>query len=378
MLIPEMADVVRVGAIPAVLPPFSLPLVPVDRLPALVSIAGALSIVALGQSVSIAKALAYRSGDHIDVDREFTGQGLSNLIGCFFSSYVSCGSLNRSVPNYIAGARTPMAAVFSAAFLVVLVFASRSLLERLPMPAIAALLVYIACGLIDVHRFERLARVSRAEFLVAIATLVGMLALPFQDAILIGSGLSLAVYLNRTAHPGVRTLLPDPNLPSRTFVPVEELTGPAVECPQLKLLRIEGSVYFGAASYVMRRLQAIRAAACQKHLFVMVKSMNFVDIAGAEVWEHELAARRAMGGDLYFHRPRSAVLKVWARTGFEAQLGADHIFASKATAVSAIYKHLDRDVCAHCGARVFRECEQFSGQTATSGQQPARAIDAQT
>ncbi|MFX7663296.1 sodium-independent anion transporter, partial [Acinetobacter baumannii] len=72
------------------------------------------------------------------------------------------------------------------------------------------------------------------------------------------------------------------------------------ECPQLKLLRMEGSGYFGAAAQVAQRLQDLRSGPeAPRHLLVMAKSMNFIDLAGAQVWEDELAARRAMGGDLY-------------------------------------------------------------------------------
>ena len=94
------------------------------RVPDLIDKALALSIIALGQSVSIAKAMAARSGQRIDTNREFLGQGLSNVVGGFFSCYLSCGSLNRSVPNLEAGARTPLAGVASAGWLLVLVAVS--------------------------------------------------------------------------------------------------------------------------------------------------------------------------------------------------------------------------------------------------------------
>ncbi len=70
-----------------------------------VGLAFALTIVALGRGNSIAKTVALRSGQRIDANREFRGQGLSNIVGGFFSSYVSCGSMNRSMPNLEAGAR---------------------------------------------------------------------------------------------------------------------------------------------------------------------------------------------------------------------------------------------------------------------------------
>jgi anti-anti-sigma regulatory factor len=99
------------------------------------------------------------------------------------------------------------------------------------------------------------------------------------------------------------------------------------ECPQLKLLRMEGEVYFGATQHVADILHALRTQPQpQKHLLVMGKSMNFIDLAGAELWEAELAARRAMGGDLYFHRPRPEVIRMWRKTGFTSVLGPEHQF----------------------------------------------------
>ena len=137
---PQWGAVAVVGSIPPVWPHFKWPGVSLQSLPDLVAIAFALTIVALGQSISIAKAVAERSGQHIDANREFRGQGLSNIVGGFFSSYVSCGSLNRSLPNLEAGAKTPLAAVFASVWLLLLVAVSAPLLALIPMPAIAGLL----------------------------------------------------------------------------------------------------------------------------------------------------------------------------------------------------------------------------------------------
>lgn len=357
MHLSHLSPVILVGAIPSVVPVFALPHAPLSSLGDLVSIAGALAIVALGQTVSVAKALARRSGQRLDVDREFVGQGLSNLVGAFFSCYVSCGSLNRSLPNYIAGARTSFAAVSSAAFLLALAFLTRPLLERIPMPAIGALLLYIAFALIDVGEFVRLARLYRSDFAIAVVTLVCMLVLPFQQAILIGTGLSLVLYLKRTSHPVVHVLVPDLASPGRTFTPIQSVAEPTPECPQLKLVRIEGAVYYGAAGFISQRLHELRSQSRQKHLLLMAKSMNFIDQSGAEVWDHELATRRAQGGGLYFHRPRPSVLATWKANGFIAKLGPTAIFDSKQAAISAIFGKLDRKICATCSARIFLECQ---------------------
>ncbi len=267
----------------------------------------------------------------------------------------ACGSLNRSMPNYEAGARTPMAAVFSALILVVLILLSAPLLAHIPYAAIAGLLLLVAWTLLDVPRWRWLARVDRNEAMIAAATLAATLFIRMEVAIMLGALLSLSAYLYRTSRPAMRIMGFDAKDPARHFIVREGHDSALPECPQLRLLRMEGSVYFGAAAYVDERLAALRQNGAA-HLLVMTKSMNFIDQAGAQVWEDELKRRRAAGGDLYFHRPRPEVLATWRRTGFIERLGQDHIFPDKTTAIASIYQRLDPAVCRACEARCFREC----------------------
>ncbi len=361
-----------VGSIAVPWPKLVLPQVSWAQVPELLGLAFALTIVALGQAISIAKAVAARSGQRIDTNREFRGQGLSNMVGGFFSSYVSCGSMNRSMPNLQAGARTPLAAVFSALLLVALVALSAPLLAQIPMAALAALLLLVAVSLLDAPRWRQLLRLDRTEFGVALATTIATVTIRLEMAILLGTLLSLMSFLYRTSHPAMRTMGFDSTRADRQFVVIDEVAplepaasaaGQALpECPQLKLLRMEGEVYFGATQHVADTLHALRhAPQSQKHLLVMGKSMNFIDLAGAELWEAELNARRAMGGDLYFHRPRPEVIRMWATTGFTRLLGPEHQFPDKRTAIATIFTKLDPEICRSCTARVFWECQSAPG-----------------
>ncbi len=349
-----------VGPIPAIWPHLTLPAFDLRLFPDLVGIAFALTIVALGQSISIAKAVAARSGQHIDGNREFRGQGLSNIVGGLFSSYVSCGSLNRSFPNFDAGARTPLAAVFASLWLLLLAAVSAPLLALIPMPAIAALLLLVSWSLFDIAGWRQLWRFSRQDFAVAAATFVATISIRLEVAILLGTILSLVTYLYRTSKPAIRIMGFDGTGPARPFVVRSDIAEPLPECPQLKMIRMEGEVYFGAVSHVSDLLRDLRAPAnSPKHLLVMSKSMNFIDLAAAEMWRAELVARRSVGGDLYFHRPRAPVLELWQRIGFMAELGTDHIFPAKRIAIATIFDRLDRGICAHCTIRVFEECQSL-------------------
>ena len=347
---------VQMGAIPAVVPPLSLPSFKLETLVQLFGIALALAVIALSQSVSIAKAIAERSGQHIDANREFFGQGVANLLASCSSAYLCCGSLNRSMPNFEIGARTPVAAATSSLILLALVAASASLLERTPMAAIAALLIYVAWTLINIPAIRETLSFSRQEGVCLVATWAAVLVTRMDLAILIGVGLSLVFYLYQSSRPAMRVLVPSGD--ARRFTPLDELASPGPECPQLKLVRMEGSVYFAAARHVLDTLRRYRdESPGQKHLLVMVKSMNVNDQAGERVWRSEYEKRRQMQGKLYFHRPRSRVIDAWRRSGLYQQLVAEgHIYQTKNAALADIVPRLDQDICAGCTARIFLEC----------------------
>ena len=368
-----------IGQMAAPWPHFQWPSISWAQAAELLGLAFALTIVALGQGISIAKTVAQRSGQRIDANREFRGQGLSNIVGGFFSCYVSCGSMNRSIPNLEAGAQTPLASVFSALLLLGLVAVSSGLLALIPMAALAALLMLVALALVDVARWQQLARLSRTDFFVAGATMLATVTIRLETAILLGMILSLMSFLWRTSRPAMRTMGFDSRSGDRQFVVIdsEHIDPPPLpECPQLKLLRMEGEVYFGATQHVADILHALRHEATppfgvQKHLLVMGKSMNFIDLAGAELWEAELSARRAMGGDLYFHRPRPEVIAMWRKTGFTRVLGPEHQFPDKRVAIATIFNKLDKDICQRCTARIFWECQTVPQLASVGGARPS-------
>lgn len=344
------------GPLSGVLPPLSNPLAALDRLPSILGIALALTLISLAQSISIAKAIAQRSGQVLHTNREIRGQGLSNVAGSFFSSYVSCGSFNRSLPNYEAGARTPLAAVFSAGVLLMLVGVAGPLIAGIPLAAIEALLLYVAWQLINVPRIREIARFSRGDAITLGATWLATMTIRIELAILLGMALALGFYLDLSSRPAMRRLVPWG--PSRRFTPIAQIDQPVRECPQLLLLRMEGAVYFAATAHVRDELRGYRERTPgQKHLLVMARSMNFIDQAGDRLWREELATRRAVGGDVHFHRPRTPVLSAWQRSGMTASLGKDNLFETKNEAIAHIIKkRLDPAICASCTARIFDEC----------------------
>ena len=350
-----MAKVATIGALPSAIPGLSLPDFSAGTWRMLAPAALALTLIGLTEAVSSARAVAARSGERIDGNQEFIGQGLANIAGAFTSSYPTSGSFNRTGANFEAGARTPLAAIFSAGFLLLVLLFVSPLAAYLPLATMAALLFLVAWGLIDLALIRATLRASRSETLVLMVTFLATLSLQLEFAVLVGVLCSLLVYLNRTTHPAIHTVAPDPTSPQRRFVPVTAKT--VVECPQLALVRIDGSLFFGAVEHVHAALRRVRAAApARAHLLLIGSGINFVDVAGAELLVREAQAQQDRGGALYLCNLKPAVMGMLERGGYLDRLGRDKVFTTKHAAIEAIYSRLDSAICRSCPARIFVEC----------------------
>ncbi|MCX5871454.1 MAG: SulP family inorganic anion transporter [Deltaproteobacteria bacterium] len=349
-------DIPMVGALPSSLPPLSSPHFTLSTIRDLTPPALAMTLFALTEAVSIARSLAVKTGQDLDGNQEFVGQGLSNMVGSFFSGYVSTGSFNRSGLNFQAGARTPLAAIFAGVLLIVVVLFVAPYASYLPNGAMAGILFLVAWGLIDFHHIKRILKTSRADSAILVVTFLATLFLELEFAIFFGVLLSLMLYLNQTSHPRVLSRVPDPRSPHRAFT-----TDPLLpECPQLKIIRIDGSLFFGAINHVQEQLrQLFRASSEQKNFLLIFAGVNFVDMAGADFIVDLIRKEQEKGERLYLCEIKKPVLEALHQSGNGDILRADNVFELKNEAVAAIFKRLDRDICARCQARIFLECRDL-------------------
>ncbi len=348
-----------VGALPSSLPPLSMPNLSLSAFRELMPAAIAMTLFALTEAVSIARALSVRSGQHVNGNQEFVGQGLSNMVGAFFSAYVATGSFNRSGVNYQAGARTPLASVFAGLLLAAVVVLVAPYATYLPTAAMAGILFLVAWGLIDFHHIHQIIKTSKAETAILAVTLLGAVFVELEMAIFAGVMLSLGLYLNRTSHPAIVPVVPDPAQPRRQLSPDPALP----ECPQARMVRIDGSLFFGAVPHVVERLRAMNPR--QKHLMLMAQGINFIDIAGAEALAQEAERRRKAGGSLMLLNVKSGVAEPLRRGGYIESIGQENIFDSKTQAVASLITRMDPDICRTCKSRIFRECENAAAAPTT-------------
>jgi SulP family sulfate permease len=345
-----------VGEIPAHLPPLSSPDFSFSTIRMLAPEAFAIALLGLIEAVSISRAIATRSGQRIKANQEFIGQGLSNITGSFFSSYAGSGSFTRSGINFEAGARTPISAMFAAVALMVIVLLIAPLTAYLPIAAMGGVILLVAYNLIDFQQIFNTFRVSKSETTTLLTTFFATLFLELEFAIYLGVLLSLVFFLSKTSTPHIPALSMDksPNDPSRKLVNVE--TAPIRQCPQLKILRIDMSVYFGSINHIQDRFARIVEGEQIKHILIVGSGINFIDLAGAEALVGEDRRLKQIGGGLYFVGLKASVYEFAAKTHMVREIGRDHFFDSKVHAIHTLTGRLDKAICDGCSARIFSEC----------------------
>lgn len=186
-----LGNIPTIGTISASLPSITVPTLTYSTLSQLAPAALIISILGLTEAIAISRSLSLKSGQSIDSNQEVVGQGLSNIFGSFLSAYPSSGSFTRSGLNLASGAQTPLAAVFSSMFLMIIILLVTGLISHLPMTAMAGILFLVAWNLIDQDSIKELINGPKHELMVFSATFISTLLVKLEYAIFIGIVISL-------------------------------------------------------------------------------------------------------------------------------------------------------------------------------------------
>lgn len=346
-----------VSEIPAQLPQLSMPSFSLATIRMLAPEAFAVALLGLIEAVSISRSVATKSNQRIDSSQEFVGQGLSNIVGSFFSCYAGSGSFTRSGINYSAGARTPLSAIIAATSLMIIVLLIAPLTAYLPVAAMGGVILLVAYNLIDFHHINQILTFSKTESSILITTFLATLFLELEFAIYLGVLLSLVMFLAKTSTPTIQTLSVDGELdsPKRKFISID--SKPVKQCPQLKVIKVEMSIYFGSINHIQNRIAQIIENERIYHILIVASGVNLIDLTAAEALVGENNRLKQHGGGLYFVGLKSSVYEFAAKSCFVKKIGGHHFFDSKTQAVRSIYKHLDRSICSTCKALVYWECQ---------------------
>jgi SulP family sulfate permease len=352
----DSRGVAVVGSIPRTLPPLSLPEVNwFHRLGDLAPGVLAMAILGLVEAMSIAKSIADQTRQRLNVNREFIGQGLANISAAFFSGYPGSGSFTRSAVNFRSGAKTPMSGIFSALAVSATVLIASPLAEKLPLSALAGVLIVVAHDMVLKKDILRAIRATRGDAAVLVITFLSTLLLHIEFAIYVGVLLSIGLHLAKTSHPTIYSVVPD----AKTGKLVGSTFGET--CCQMDIVQIEGSLFFGSATFVLEELQRrLRNRPHTANLLIRMRQVNTLDASGVHVLELILEETRRRGGSLYFSGLNHRVFEVIKNAGLLGEVGVTHLRTATGSAIRlAMRENFCPAICAGCEYDVFQECPEL-------------------
>ncbi len=329
-----------VGNIPKGLPAISAP--PWDTSVALNLLPMAMIISLLGfmEAISIAKAMAAKTGQRINPDQELVGQGLANIIGSTSQSYAVSGSFSRSAVNLQAGAVTGLSNVISSLVVVIVLLFLTPLLYHLPQAVLAAIIMMAVVGLINVKIFIHAWRAQKYDGIIGVITFVStLLFAPHLDrGIMIGVGLSLVLYLLRNTKPAIAmlSLHGDHTYRNRDRFNLNQ-------CKHIAVIRYGGSLFFANVSYLEERVTATITAMPQlRHVILVGNGINELDASGVDALEILVERLEARGLKFSITGLNDHVHDTMKRTGLLARIGEDNVYPNVARAIHSVWDEAHR------------------------------------
>jgi len=329
-----------VGVIPEGLPKLQVPVFSFELVSSLLTAAIVISLVGFMEAISIAKAMAAKTKDHIDPNQELIGQGLGNIVGSFTQAYPASGSFSRSAVNLNAGARTGFSSVVTALLVVITLLFLTPLLYHLPQGVLAAVIMMAVFGLINFNSVKHAMRVNKHDGIASIVTFVATLGLaPHLDqGILLGASLAIGLYLYRTMSPRIAFLGRHPDGTLRDVAVYDNL--PVDE--RIAAIRFDGTLYFANVSYFEEAILKVAADHPNaKFILIVGNGVNQIDASGEEVLHHLVERLRDNGVQLVFSGLKHQILEILERTHLKENIGEQNIFPTSDLALEDIYQRLD-------------------------------------
>ena len=324
-----------VGAIPKGLPGFAIPVSDMKIMGHLILFAVIISLIGFMEAISVARVAAAQTGQRVDANLELVGQGLANILGAFTRGYPVSGSFSRTAVNLKAGAFSGLSSVVTSLVVLAALLFFTPLLYHLPQSVLAAIIMMAVMGLINIKGFFQAWRAQWYDGAIAIITFVSTLAFAphLERGIIIGVGLSLAIFLYKSMRPSVVDL----------SLGVDHALHDAVaygleECRYIDVVRFDGPLFFANASYMEDQIRERRKSKKElKCIIIVADGINDIDASGQEALSFVVDRVRRAGIEISLSGVNETVKAALIRTHLAAKIGEDHFFPNMKSAINAIH-----------------------------------------
>jgi high affinity sulfate transporter 1 len=271
-----------VGSLPQGFPSPALPMVDPSALPLLLASAAGITLVAVGDTITVSTSFAARRGYEVNSNQELTGIGSANLLAGFFQGFPVSTSSSRTAVAEQSGARTQLTGLVAAAAVLVMLLFLPNIVQNLPQAALAALVISAGISLFDVGELRRLFEMRRAEFILAVVSGLGVAIAGVLQGIVIAVAIAVFQFLMRAWRPYSAVLGKPPDVDG-----YHDITRypDATVVPGLLILRWDAPLFFANAN-LFRDMIRERVAECTpkpRLVLLAAEPITDVDTTAAEV-----------------------------------------------------------------------------------------------
>ncbi|MEE9369239.1 MAG: SulP family inorganic anion transporter [Pontiella sp.] len=331
-----------VGAVPSGLPK------PVWAVPGIGDVfrllPGALIIALVGfmEMASVARALAARSRQKLNLNQEMAGQTLASIGSAFAGGFPVSGSFSRSALNFASGAKSGLSAVFTGLFVMIFLLFFTRFLHYLPKSVLAAIIMSAVLRLINFKQLWHYMQVNKADGIAAFGTFGATLlfAPHLEKGIILGASISIFIHLYRMMRPHVALLGLHPDGAMRDA----DLHNLEID-PNLPAIRLDGRLFFANASYFEESVYAVCERFPQaRYVVVVCNGINEIDASGTEMLKDVASQLKANDVQLLFVGVKNQVKDVMRVSGLDREVGEENFFGTFEHARSEIYARLPSDI----------------------------------
>jgi high affinity sulfate transporter 1 len=331
-----------IGVLPQGFPVPTFPAVPAEDLALLFAAAVGISLVAIGDTISVSGGFSARAGYEVDGNQELAGIGSANLAAGLFSGFPVSTSGSRTAVAFQSGAKTQLTGLIAAALVVAMLLFVPGLVQAMPQPVLAAVVIAASISLLDVAELRRLFRVRKTEFALAVACALGVMFIGVLEGIVVAVALSVVYIFKRAWSPYSTVLGKVADLPgwhdARRYPDAEQVPG-------LLIVRWSAPLFFANANQFRDRIRELVKTTIPAPRWVLVAAEPITDIdttAGAMLADLDLELNAA-GIHFAFAELQSAVRDTIVRYGLLTTIDEGHLFGSVKEAVEAFGREAGAD-----------------------------------
>lgn len=286
---------------------------------------GALGVTFLSllESSSIAKTLAARTGDRVNLNQQMLSIGAASVVNAFSGGMAVSGSLTRSVLNYRSGARTAVASIFSGTLLLIGIFSLGPLIAYIPRPALATLVILVGISLINRENIRIMLRTTRSDATVFLLTFGAGMIFPLDTAIYLGAAASILLFVRSASRPDLSEVSFDDK---GNIVQSEGLQRLYTARPRVAIIHVEGDLFFGASEVFLDQMRRLVESPETRIIILRLRNARHMDASAALAVGELIRFARERGNDVLVSGVRENVARVFENSGLLKLLGPENFF----------------------------------------------------